>query len=140
MIPPTNIATFTVNITLRGKVLWGGFWDFFVHCLCKSVEWVHWLLRSSDCDSVWSFWVEANLCRFFILSLYLYCWFNYQRGRVGIPLTIFFTQPHFCACPKPWPRFPMPYIMVFFCFSCRRLLVLLIYAALSTIGVKLPCS
>jgi hypothetical protein len=41
------------------------------------------------CDSVCSFWVEASLCRFLIVCLYLYCrWRStYAEGRVGIPLT-----------------------------------------------------
>ena len=51
-----------------------------------------------------SFWVEANLCRFFIVYLYMYCCWksSYQQGRAGI-LLICLTPPHFCGCPEPGP-------------------------------------
>ena len=29
--------------------------------------------------------------------------------------------PHFCACSKPWPGFPKPYVEVFFVFNGLRL-------------------
>jgi hypothetical protein len=46
---------------------------------------------------------------------------HYQReGRVEIPLTGL-TLPHFCACLKPGPLFPMSYFMVSFVFNCLRL-------------------
>ena len=70
-----------------------------------------------------SFWVEVNLCSFFIIYFYLYChWrLSYQEGRprFGIPLTCL-TLPHFCACPKPGPGFPTSYVMVFFVLSELR--------------------
>jgi len=37
-----------------------------------------------------------------------------MRGRVESPLTSL-TPPHFYACPKPGPGFPVPYVMVFLC-------------------------
>jgi hypothetical protein len=56
------------------------------------------------CDSMWSFKLEANFCRFVIVCLYMYCrcrWrSSYQDGRVGIPLTGL-TLPHFSTCHKP---------------------------------------
>ena len=70
------------------------------------------------CDGMWSLWVEANLCRFFlIICLYIYgmysCWrSSYQEGRIGIPLTGL-TLSHFCSCPKPGPGFPMSYVVLF---------------------------
>ena len=36
------------------------------------------------------------------------------QERVGIPLTAL-TLPHFCACLKPGPGFPLPKVLVFFC-------------------------
>ena len=74
------------------------------------------------CNSMWSFWVEANLWKknygipFFIVCLYMYWRFrsNYQMGRVEIPLTSL-TPPHFCACPKTGPRFPMSHVVVSLC-------------------------
>ena len=36
-----------------------------------------------------------------------------SKGRVGILLTIF-TQPNICACLKPRPGFPTPYVKLFF--------------------------
>ena len=44
------------------------------------------------------------------------------RGSVWIPLTNL-TPPHCCACPKSGPRFPLAYVMVFFCvqwFEVRK--------------------
>jgi len=58
--------------------------------LCKTIQ-----MKDTSmfnfCDSMWSSWVEVNLCRFFlIVCLYMYWrWHwrsNYQEGRVGIPL------------------------------------------------------
>jgi hypothetical protein len=66
-----------------------------------------------SCDSIWSYWVEASLCRFYIVCLYKYCRWrsSYQEGRVAILLTSL-TLPHFYACPKPGLGFPMSYDMV----------------------------
>jgi hypothetical protein len=38
---------------------------------------------------VCNLWVEVNLCRFFIVCLFMYCCWrsSYQKGMVGIPLT-----------------------------------------------------
>ena len=65
---------------------------------------------------MWSFQVEANLCRFVVICLFLYCLIkisNYQKGRVWIPLTGL-KLPHFCVCPKPGPGFQRSNVMVFF--------------------------
>jgi len=71
--------------------------------------------------SMWSFQVEANLCRFVVICLFLYCLIkisNYQKGRVWIPLTGL-KLPHFCVCPKPGPGFQRSNVMVFFFyFQC----------------------
>ena len=65
------------------------------------------------CDSMWSFWVEANLCRFLWSFVYIYMfWLCWSRG-LGITLNCLIL-PHFCACPKPGPGFPMSYVKVFF--------------------------
>jgi hypothetical protein len=42
-----------------------------------------------------------------------------KRGGVGIPLTGL-PLPHFCACPKPGPGFPMLYVMLFLCSMILR--------------------
>jgi hypothetical protein len=55
--------------------------------------------------------MQSNLWKLFIVCLYLYWRFNYQR-RVGIPLTGLIS-PHFSACPKPGPGFPIPYCCPF---------------------------
>ena len=54
----------------------------------------------------------------FIVLLYIYSrWRSpYHEGRVGIPLTDL-IPPHFCVGPKPGPRFPKSYVVVFFVFS-----------------------
>ena len=53
-----------------------------------------------------SIWVKMNLCRYFNVSLYMYCRWrsNYKDGRVEISLTSL-TLSHFCACPNPRPTF-----------------------------------
>ena len=45
-----------------------------------------------------SFWVEANLCRFFIIVKYVLP-LEIQSSRGEFPLTSF-TLPHFCVFPK----------------------------------------
>jgi len=47
---------------------------------------------------MWSFWMNMNIFKFFIVCIYLYCcWkFNYQEGRVGIPLTSLTPQLFVC--------------------------------------------
>ena len=57
------------------------------------------------------------LCRFFIVYICVAVGDPImKRGRVGIPLTGL-PLPHFCACPKPGPGFPMLYVMLFFMFN-----------------------
>ena len=89
------------------------------------------------------FWVEANLCRFFIIWLYVYCLWrsSYQEERVGIPLTGL-SPPHICACHKPGPGIPMSYVKYFVVFSEFSqdegwFFVLLILVELMTITVKI---
>ena len=62
---------------------------------------------------MWSFWVEANLCIFYIVYWYMYCSrrTSYQEGRVGIPLTRLTTH-QFCVCNKPDCRFPTSFVLV----------------------------
>ena len=64
------------------------------------------------CDSMWSFWVEADLCSFLVVCLYCRWRSNYQEGWAGITLTSL-IPPHFCACPKPGPGLPTSYVVVF---------------------------
>jgi hypothetical protein len=49
-----------------------------------------------------------------------------KRTRVVIPLSCL-TQPHFCACLKPGPTFPMSYIYVVAKEICK-------YASFSKVG------
>jgi hypothetical protein len=56
--------------------------------------------------------VEANLCRFFLLVVYICITVGDQiikKGRVEIPYTSS-TLPHFYACPKSGPGFKMPHV------------------------------
>jgi len=66
----------------------------------------------------WSFWVEANLCRFYRLSFVYKCIVIgdpiIKRGRVGVPLTCL-TLPH--ICPKPGLEFTKSYGVVFFFYD-----------------------
>ena len=86
-------------------------------------------------DTMWSFWVEANICRFIyaniynicrfsIVCLYLYCRSrsNCQERRVVIPLTSL-SPPHVCACSKSKPGFSTSYVVVFSMFNYLRLKV-----------------
>jgi len=41
------------------------------------------------------------------------------RGRIGIPFTGL-TLSQFYACPKPWPGFLKPHVLVFFMFNGLR--------------------
>jgi len=83
----------------------------------RSTMSIHW---PCDSDSIWSFWMEANLCRFFLMLIYICIAIGdpltmYQEGKVGISL-IGLTLPHYCACPKPWHGFPTSYVLGFFLF------------------------
>jgi hypothetical protein len=64
------------------------------------------------CESMWSFWEEANMCRIFyrlfIYVLRLRPWsviathvYRYQEVMVGIPLTDLAMQPQFWVYLKP---------------------------------------
>jgi hypothetical protein len=93
--------------------------------------------------------VEENLYRFLLfVFIYMCCHWrsSYRRGemiylkncsfgvikkqpftqdrRVVIPLTGL-TSSHFCACPKPGPRFPSSYVVVFFLFNGLRWVVII---------------
>jgi hypothetical protein len=84
--------------------------------------------------SVWSFWVDADLCRFFIICLYLFLsWrLNYKRYIQDDPINWFYL-PHFCACPKQESGFPMSYVVVFFAFKCWRWKVVVRFVDISGI-------
>jgi hypothetical protein len=61
------------------------------------------------CGSMWSFWLVANLCGFFIIR----CWkSSYQKGRVGFLPSNRFNPTTFLTCPKPRHGFPMSYVVV----------------------------
>ena len=52
-----------------------------------------------------------------VLSLKIHCQdgegFQLSRGEGWDPINQF-NLPHFCACSKPGPGFPEPYIVVFY--------------------------
>ena len=89
-------------------------------------------------DSMWTFWVKTNFCRFFIVCLYMYCCWrsSYQKARAKVPLTDL-IPPHFCACPsQARTGFPTSYVIVFLCsvsWGENWLLILLILVELLTI-------
>ena len=59
--------------------------------------------------------MEAKLCMFLLVFVYLSChWiYNYQEGKGGgIPLTGL-TPPYFCSWPNPGPGFATSHSMVF---------------------------
>ena len=78
------------------------------------------------------------VCFFFFYRfiLYMRCRWrsSYQEGRVGISFTSS-TPPHFCACPRPSPRFPTSYLSSFLCVFSEWRFVLLILVELLTIVV-----
>ena len=66
-----------------------------------------------------SFWVDLNLCKFFLLFVYICIaiWDPIIKGaRVGIPLTDL-TSLHFYACPKPGLAFQHTMLWSFFVCS-----------------------
>ena len=100
------------------------YFTFLASCLfTTSIHWpcyctVHVYLVIHFCDSMWSFWVAANLWRFFLLFVYICIVIGdpiIKRESDWIPL-ISPALPHFCICPKPLPGFPRSYIMAFFLF------------------------
>ena len=56
------------------------------------------------------------VCGLVEASLYCQWKSSYQEEKVGIPL-IHLTPPHFCACSKSGPGFPMSYVMVILCLE-----------------------
>ena len=85
--------------------------------------------------SMWSFWVESNLCKFCIVYWYL-CYrlrSNYQQGKATIPTHL--IPHHFCACPQPGPVCHMSWSFdwrwkVIVCFvdhRCVSILFIMVY-------------
>ena len=82
-------------------------------CPCYCTVHVYAVIHFSD--SVWSFWVVANLCMVFLLLHYICCrWRWSYRGSVRITLPSL-TTSHFRDCSKSGPGFPTSYAMVLFC-------------------------
>ena len=76
---------------------------------------------------MWSFWVQANLCRFFF-TFYGRWDPNYREGK-GL------THTQFGTCLKLGPGFPTSYVMAIW-FECQRFLCeLLILEKVLTITV-----
>ena len=61
---------------------------------------VHIFVVSHFCDSMWSFWVEANL------SLVYICFVVGDSVIQSRMLGSHQTPPHLCVCPKPGSEFP----------------------------------
>ena len=89
-------------------------WILLVFCMFNHICCLFEFMLNT-CDNMWSLWAKANLCRFVIVCLYMYCCWrsNYQEWRVRIPLSGL-TPPHFCSCPKLEHGFPMSYIVILF--------------------------
>ena len=89
-----------------------------IHWTCYCT--VHVYVVIHFCVDMWSFWIEANLCRLYSICLYMYCLWrsSYQEGVVVIPLTGL-ALPCLCACPK---LIPVEYILpsLFKVFSCTK--------------------
>jgi hypothetical protein len=88
-------------------------WTLRLYCPC--------LYRFSFfCDSMWSCWVEANSCRYFIFCLRMYCRWrsSYQDGINGTTLTGL-APPHLCTCHEAWRGFPTSYVVGFFVLSVK---------------------
>ena len=65
-------------------------------------------------DSMSSFLVEANMCRFFLSFVYLCIAAGDPVIKKGIPLTGL-IPPNVCSCSKLGPGFPTSYVVVFLC-------------------------
>ena len=94
---------------------------------CHSCLWYH-VFYLSGIKFVWVF--------FYRFILYMRCRWrsSYQEERVGISFTSS-TPPHFCACPRPSPRFPTSYLSSLLCVFSEWRFVLLILVELLTIIV-----
>jgi hypothetical protein len=88
----------------------------------KSIHWpcyctVHVYVVIHFCDSMWSFWVEANLCRFFLLFAYITIAvgeIQLSRGEGCDPINRFYPARLLCLS-MPVPGFPTSHFMVFIC-------------------------
>ena len=69
-------------------------------CYCN----VHIFVVIHFCDSVWSFWLEANLCRYLIVYVYHHWILVPIIKRVWID---WFTWPHFLWLSQSEPRFTL---------------------------------
>ena len=127
-------STFLANSRLTTNIYWPCYCTVHVYvvihwpCYCTVhvyvvIHWpcyctVHVYVVIHFCVYMWSFWMEANLCRLFFICLYMYCLWrsSYKEGRVVIPLPGL-ALPCFCASPK---LIPVEYILpsLFKVFSC----------------------
>ena len=65
--------------------------------------------------------MEMNLCRFFLLFMHAVLLRDPFIKREGLESHFTgLTMPHFCACSKLGPRFPMLYVVVFLMFNELR--------------------
>jgi hypothetical protein len=93
----TNIFYHLASRQLTTSIHWP------CNCTVNAYGVIHFL------DSMWSFWVESNLCKFCIVYWYLcYRWgSNYQQGNATIPTPL--IPHHLCVCPQPGPVCPTSY-------------------------------
>jgi hypothetical protein len=95
---------FLANSRLTTSVYWP--------CYCT----IHVYVVIHFCDSMWSFCVQTNLCRFVIVRLYIYCHWRFQLSREECwePVNRFIPAT-FSVCLKPGPGFQTKYAMDFLC-------------------------
>ena len=94
-----------------------------IHCPCY---WrhctVHIYVVIHFCDSVCSYRVEENLCRFFYrLLMYVLEIQLHVLRRKGCASINQSNPAIFYTCPKPGPGFPSPYVVVFLCVQWVQL-------------------
>ena len=93
----TKNSTFLASSQLTMSIHWPWYCTVYIYVV------IHF------CDSMWSFWVQGNLCRFFLYCLFisvLSLEIQLSEMRFGIQFTSL-TLSHLCACHKPGPWFPL---------------------------------
>ena len=90
----------------------------FVKCKCLIITIIHLFINWIDfLHNPAILQVEANLCRFFLLFVYICIdiWDRIFKTEKGIATSSTdLTPTHVCACPKPVPGSPTLYLTIFF--------------------------
>lgn len=77
----------------------------------------------------WDIWENLEEIYFKVVLVWIFSYFIYIMYAVYIGVSYLqvclyiyiyiYTLPHFCSCPKPWPEFPIFYVIVYCLCSVR---------------------